>query len=305
MKKVIVITGPTASGKTSLSIEMALKYNGEIISADSRQVFKGLDVGSAKVTKEEMKGVKHYLIDVVKPEQYFSVMDFKRKAERAIEEIDARGKIPIVIGGTYFWIKALADNYQMPEVEVDPKLREELSGWSREDLISFLKKKSPEDLEHLDQKNPRRLQRAVEVVKLTGKPFHSQQSKGPRKFEFLKFAIDWPREELYKRIDERVDERWEGIVREIKELLDQGVSAEWLKNLGLEYKFVTMFVLDELGEDEAKQQLKFAIHNFSRKQMTWMRKDEELTWIKPELADAEKQIERFLDNTEYKTQSTK
>ncbi len=295
MQKVIVILGPTASGKTSLGIELALKFNGEIISADSRQVYKGLDIGSGKVTKQETKNIPHHLIDIKNPGEYFSAMDFKREAENAIEIIRSKNKLPIIVGGTYFYIKTLLENYQMPEIEIDQKLRKEIETWSREKMLTFLEKESPEDLKHLDTKNPRKLQRAIEVVKITGKSFHSQSKKGPQKFEALKFAMDLPREELYKKIDTRVDVRWNGMKKEVADLISKDISPLWLKSLGLEYNFITKIIQGELKEPEAREKLKFAIHNFARKQLIWLRKDKELVWTKPDVKFIEKKVQNFIE----------
>ena len=294
LPKLITILGPTASGKSSLGIELAHEYNGEIVSADSRQVFRGLDIGSGKVTHDEQESVPHHLLDMVEPMQEFSVSHFQKLAFRAIDEIFARGKLPFLVGGTAQYIYAIINNYQFADVPPNPKRRKELENKNLDDLQAIIKEKEPKAEQILtkdDFINPRRLIRAIEKLE-AGMPIEPR--KGPQKYENIILGIDIPRNELYKKIDQRVDERIkDGMIQEVENLRKQGVKDEWLISLGLEYKWITEYLQNKWTKQEMITRLKGTIHDFSRRQMTWFRQDKRIKWMSNNMEDAKK-IRRFI-----------
>ncbi|PIZ81416.1 MAG: tRNA (adenosine(37)-N6)-dimethylallyltransferase MiaA, partial [Parcubacteria group bacterium CG_4_10_14_0_2_um_filter_41_6] len=259
MNQLITILGPTASGKSTLGIELAQDLNGEIVSADSRQVFRGLDIGSGKVTNEEQAQVPHYLLDVVDPMDDFSVSHFQKLAFTAIDDIIGRNKLPFLVGGTALYIYSVIDNYKLQDIAPDPKLRKQFEKKSLSELQAMVPDGA---LNKDDYNNPRRLIRAIEKLE-AGVPIEPQ--KGPQKYENIIFGIDFPREELYQRIDQRVDERLkDGMIEEVENLRANGVSDEWLVSLGLEYKWITEFLQGKWQRDEMIKRLKGAIHAFAR-----------------------------------------
>lgn len=294
LPKLVCLIGPTASGKTDLSIKLAKKFNGEIISADSRQIYSGLDIGSAKITKKEMQGITHHLLDAAKPGTTYSLAEYKRNACRSIDAVIVRGKTPFLVGGTPLYAYAVIENYHIPHIPPNNRLRKRLETKSTDELFKELQKLDPKTAEIIDKNNPRRLIRALEVVKITGNSFLEYKKKGPKRYKTLKLALYHTREKLYERIDKRTDERISGIVKEIKKLLSMGVSPEWLKNLGLEYRFITLGILGELSPEESVEKLKFAIHSFARRQLTWLRKDKNIHWISSD-NEAINLVEDFLE----------
>lgn len=295
LPKLIVILGPTASGKTDLSIKLAKQFDGEVVSADSRQIYRGLDIGSAKITQEKMQDIPHYLLDVADPGNTYTLAEYQKNAFDAIDSIIKKEKNPFLVGGTPLYLYSIIDNYTIPKVAPNQKRRKELENMDKEKLQKLLKKIDPETYKKIDTQNPRRIIRAIEVVETTGSSFFKQRKKQTPKYQTLKIAPYHTRENLYERIDSRTDARVEGIVKEIKKLLEGGVSSEWLKNLGLEYRFITQGILKELEPEEAVQKLKYAIHSFTRRQYTWLRKDEEIHWIKNE-QEATNIVQKFLQN---------
>ncbi|MEK7619198.1 MAG: tRNA (adenosine(37)-N6)-dimethylallyltransferase MiaA [Patescibacteria group bacterium] len=299
----IVIHGPTASGKSNLAIKLARKFNGEIVSADSRQVYKGLDIGTGKVTKKEQRMVCHHLLDVAKPGTRFTVARFQKLADKAIKDIWSRGKLPFLVGGSPLYVKAVVEGYDIPVVRPDWKLRKNLEGKPLEKLLQRLKKLDSKTYSRIDKKNPRRVIRALEIIIRTGKPIAERTSQS--RYHALQLAIDVPREQLYERIDSRVDSRARlGMIREVERLIEGGVSKKWLMSLGLEYRFITNFLQEIRGLEaggkrfevkncriEMLQKLKYAIHDFARRQMIWYRKMPSIVWIKG-ISDAEKSIRR-------------
>ena len=352
--KIIVIVGPNASGKTSFSIKIAKKVNGEIISADSRQVYKGLNIGSGKVTKKEMAGITHHCINIADPKKVFSAMDFKNCAERAITDIISRGKTPIIVGGTGFYIDAALGRMKLGGVPPNPKLRRKLSKYSTAKLLETLKKLDSERAKTVEQKNPVRLIRAIEIASanhtssrmhgyfsakkfLVLAPSRSQgiledhasprkegtndplngfsavfgtvpeRSKGQKRAEpselraggarmseegalvspkkIIWLGIKRPPEELKKRIHKRLILRLTGIIREVKKLhappAGGGVSWKRLFELGLEYRFASLYLRGKLTKDEMTSQLETAIWHYAKRQMTWFKKNKEIRWISP------------------------
>lgn len=277
MNKLVVIAGTNASGKSGLGIELAGKYSAEIVSADSRQVFTGLDLGSGKVTKEEMKGVPHYLIDVVNPNDFFSLSHYQKMAYEAIDDIQSRGKKAFLVGGTGLYVNSVVDGYNLNEAEPDFKIRQEVEEKSIDELISIIKEKNPEVLDKLDLNNKRRLERAAEKV-LSGK-FNENPSEP--KYETLVIGVTWPREVLYERIRERLDRRLEqGMIEEVENLRKNGVTDDFLYRLGLEYRYILMYLRGDFKDFDAfYNKLFMEIRHLAKEQMTWFRKRTDINWI--------------------------
>jgi len=281
LAKLVVVAGPTASGKTSLGITLAQTFAGEIVSADSRQVYRGLDIGAAKVTPEERALVPHHLLDVADPTEMYTVARFQQEAIAAIDAILTRGHQPFLIGGSPHYIQAVVDHLAIPPIEPQPALRAQLEARPLTDLLAELERLDPVCASTIDRQNPRRVIRALEVCLVTGRPFSEQRQMADPLYDCLQLAINWPRPELYARIDARVDERMQqGMIAEVRGLLAQGVSHERLQAFGLEYRFISRLLCSEFADEaEMVQRLKFAIHDFTRRQLTWFRKDTRLTWI--------------------------
>lgn len=277
MNKLVVITGPTASGKSGLGIELALKYGAEIVSADSRQVFKGLDIGSGKVTPEETQGVPHYLLDVAKPNDFFSVTDFQDLAYKHIDDIHARNVKAFMVGGTGLYVNSVVDGYNIVKRLVDPKLRADIAEKNLDELIDILKEKNPKSLETLDLMNKRRVERAVEqaVLGITEKPVNTP------KYETLVIGTNWQRDVLYERIRKRLDDRLEiGMLDEVARLRENGATDDFLYGLGLEYRYILMYLRNEFESFDAfYNKLFMEIRHLAKEQMTWFRKRKDIHWI--------------------------
>jgi tRNA dimethylallyltransferase len=290
LTRLLVVVGTTASGKSDLAIELARRIGrAEIVSADSRQVYRGLDVGAGKVTAEEQALVPHHLLDVADlTADRFSVADYQRLAFTAIDEIVTRARLPILVGGTGLYVRAVVDNAAYPEVAPDASVRQSLEARPLDDLVADLQRLDPAAAARMDLRNPRRVVRALEVIHLTGRSFSEQQDEQrartrPR-YDALQVGLTWPRDELRQRIDARVDARLAArpsMLDEVRGLLAAGVPAERLLELGLEYRFLTRYLLDDLSLEEAVVQLKAAIYQFARRQMTWFRRDDRIHWLDP------------------------
>lgn len=279
--QLIVVPGPTASGKSALGIALAQRFHGEIVSADSRQVYRGLEIGTAKVTAEERALVPHHLLDVADVQEIYTVSQFQQQAIAAINDIAARGLQPFLVGGSPHYIQAVVDNLDIPAVPPQPALRAELEARPLAELLAQLEELDTRSAAIIDRNNRRRVIRALEVCLTSGKPFSEQRRVAAPLYRSLLLGIQWPREELYRRIDRRVDERIQlGMVQEVRTLLDNGVSHERLEALGLEYRFISRWLRGEFPSEEAMaERLKFAIHDFTRRQLTWFRKDTRIVWI--------------------------
>ncbi|MBP1592746.1 MAG: tRNA (adenosine(37)-N6)-dimethylallyltransferase MiaA [Oscillospiraceae bacterium] len=278
MNKLVVIAGPTASGKSGLGIDLALKYNAEIVSADSRQVFKGLDIGSGKVTPEETQGVPHWLLDVAEPNDFFSVKDFQKLAYSSIDDILSRRVKAFMVGGTGLYVNSVADGYNLTGKQIDPELRNEVASKSIEELISFLKEKNPEVLKKLDLCNKRRIERAVERVILG----NTDEPENTPRYETLILGTNWPRDVLYERIKKRLDMRFEeqNMIDEIVKLRENGATDEFLYALGLEYRYILMYLRNEFDSFEAfYEKLFMEIRHLAKEQMTWFRKRKDMHWL--------------------------
>ncbi len=294
LPKLIVIEGTNASGKSSLGVELAARFGGEIVSADSRQVYRRLNLGSGKITAEEMKGVPHHLLDVRNPGEFFSMADFQRLAYEAIDGILQRGHVPFLVGGTGLYVDAVADGYELSEKAPDHGLRAYLETFETPELYGMLKQKLPDT--DIDPRNRHRVMRALE--RLEADDWHPA-AKTPR-YELLKLGVTWPREILKQRIDERLEKRLqEGMVDEVKALLDEGISEEFMIKLGLEYKYLTWYLTGKIGYEQMKEELGNAIKKFAKRQMTWFRRDPRIHWLNMQnspAAEAAELIKEFLNS---------
>lgn len=276
--KIVVVLGPTASGKSDLAVKLAKRFNGEIISADSRQVYKGMDVGTGKITKKEMEGIPHHLLDVATPKRRFSVSQYKKLAEKEIKKILKRKKLPIVCGGTAFYIKALVDGIIIPEVSPDWKLRGNLEKKETEALYQELLKLDPERAKNIDRKNRRRLVRALEIIRKTKSKIPKIKAVSLYTPLFLGIKID--QEKLNKKIDKRLNKRLnEKMVEEVEKLRKSGVSFKRLEEFGLEYKWITLYLQNKVDYKKAVESLSTDIKKFSKRQMVWWKHDKRIKWI--------------------------
>jgi len=277
LPKLLVIVGPTASGKTSLSIKLAKEFNGEVISADSRQVYKGMNLGTGKITKKEMQGIKHYLLDVASPKSRFSAAQFVKLGEKAIKEIQKKGKLPIVCGGTGFYVDALI--YGLPKtVAPDWKLRQRLEKLSASQLLNKLRRVDAKRAKNIDPQNKRRLIRALEIALKTGAPVPPQSRT--LKYNVLKIGVKWNKKELRKRIHDRLLARMkQRMVKEVEKLHKQGVSWQKLDDFGLEYRFIARYLKGDLIKEEMLIQLETAIWHYAKRQITWFKRDKEIHWL--------------------------
>lgn len=277
MDRLVCILGTNASGKSGLGVELAKHFGGEIVSADSRQVFEGLDLGSGKINPQEMQGVKHYMLDVAKPGDFYSLSEYQKGAYLAIDEIASRGRLPFLVGGTGLYINAVVDGYTLSEAAPDPEMRRRLEAMSIEELIDLIRQKRPEVLSEVANDNKRRLERAAEKV-LQGLPLNLPSVK---RYETLELGVTWEREKLKKRIDERLDRRLdEGMIDEVRGLLESGVDRDFLYRLGLEYRYILLYLEGRYaGLDEFKAELSREIKKLAKEQMTWFRKRKNVIWL--------------------------
>lgn len=295
--KILVVLGPTATGKSDVAVKIAKDFNGEIISADSRQVYKGMDLGSGKITKNEMMGVSHYLLDVVKPQTYFSVAKYKDLADKAVEKIIKKGKTPIICGGTGFYIDSIVKNILLPEVPPNQKLRKELAKKSTEQLFDILKKLDPKRTETIDKNNPARLVRAIEIAKVLGSVPEIKEL--PSKYYFIFIGLDLPDKTLKERISIRLIKRIEaGMIKEIENLHKNGVSWKRLESFGLEYRQTALFLQKKINQEQMIENLNREIWNFVKRQRTWFKTNKKINWINPlknkEIEKINKQIRQFI-----------
>lgn len=290
-KNLIIISGPTAVGKTALSIKLAKEINGSVISADSMQVYRGMDIGSAKITKEEMDGVKHYLIDILDPKDDFNIALFKQYAKEAVEEITAEGKIPIVAGGTGFYVQALLYDIDFDEsASEDTSIRDELTLLAEtkgnEYVHNMLKEIDPEAAEEIHFNNIKRVIRAIEFYRLTGEKIsehnkHQRKNQSPYNFKY--FVINSDRSLLYERINKRVDIMIDnGLVDEVIKLKEAGLSTDNISMQGLGYKEILAYLNGETSLDEAIEIIKRDTRRFAKRQLTWFRREKDVIWINKE-----------------------
>jgi tRNA dimethylallyltransferase len=277
LNKLLAVVGPTAVGKSDYAVQLAKKVNGEIISADSRQVYKGLDIGTGKITKKEMRGVPHHLLDVVSPKNTYTVSDYKRDAEKVIEDVLSRGKTPIICGGTGFYIQTVVDNIDLPEVPPNEALRKKLEGYSLEKLQATLKDLDPERFKTVDQNNPRRIIRAIEIATAIGRVPPVKKSS---RYEVEMIGLTAPTEVLQKRIHSRLLKRAEmGMIKEVENLHLKGLSWKRMGELGLEYRYIARYLQGKLSKEEMITQLEKEIVRYAKRQMTWFKKDKRIKWL--------------------------
>ena len=292
--KLIVIQGTNASGKSGLGVELAGLYGGEIVSADSRQVFRSLDLGSGKITPEEMKGVPHHLIDVVEPNDFFSMHDFQRLAYEAIDGIAARGRLPFLVGGTGLYVASVTEGYVMSDTEPDLEYRAHLETFDTPKLYEMLLALRPDA--DVDPKNRNRVMRMLE--KIHDGDEHSAPN-APR-YDCLKLGVTWDRSVLRSRIDERLERRLnQGMIEEVQRLMDNGASLDFLMKLGLEYRFIARYLTGDIASrEEMVSLLATAIKQFAKRQMIWFRRDPDIQWLDmtaDPVAQAKERIDRFLE----------
>ena len=286
-KKILVIGGPTAVGKTELSIDLAKRLNGEIISADSMQIYKCMDIGSAKVSKGEMNGVVHHLIDVVDPSINFSVVDYKEQGEKAIKEIISRGKLPIIVGGTGLYINSLTCNMNFTKAEKDEEYRKELDKLANEHgnnyIHEMLKEIDPISYNEIHANNRKRVIRALEVYKLTGNPFSSYNAGEDfykSEYDVHYYVLTMDREKLYERINLRVDIMMEkGLLEECIKLKEMGYTSSMQSMQGIGYKEILYYLEGNVKLQEAINMIKQGSRNYAKRQLTWFRRDKRVTFL--------------------------
>ncbi len=304
--KVIVIVGPTASGKTTLSIELAKKIDGEIVSCDSMQIYRDMNIGSAKPTLEEMQGIKHYMIDIVNPDERFSVAEYKRQAEAAIEEIIAKGKVPIVIGGTGLYADSLIYGIEYKEIKFDEEYRKKLEKFaSTEDGLSKLYKEAEkidkEAMKKISEKDKKRIIRVLEIYHSTGKTKTQQEIESRKKqvkYDYHVFAIDIEREKLYDRINKRVDLMLKnGLIEEVNNLIKKYDKFPTAMQ-GLGYKEVVQYLNSELTKEEMIEKIKQETRRYAKRQLTWFRKNNKTIWLNG-LEDIQNNINIILEGINW------
>lgn len=284
--KVIVICGPTASGKTALSIELAKKINGEIVSCDSMQIYKEMNIGTAKPTEQEKEGIKHYMIDIVSPDERFSVADYKREAKIAIREILKKGKVPIVVGGTGLYLDSLIYEIEYPNIEFDEQYRKQLEMRANkeglEKIYNEAKKIDPIAIEKISVNDRKRIIRILEIYKATGKN-KTEQEKESRKneteFNYKVYALSWKRDKLYERINQRVDMMLKDqLVKEVEQIYKKYNDFPTAMQ-GLGYKEVIQYLKSEISYEEMVEKIKMETRRYAKRQLTWFKKNKQTIWI--------------------------
>lgn len=297
--KIIVILGPTASGKSDLAVQLAKKFKGEVISTDSRQVYKDLDIGTGKITKKEMWGVPHHLLDVANPHKQFTASDFVSLTNKAVVQIVNKEKIPILCGGTGFYIDALLGEKQIPEVPPDLELRKKLEKKTVAELFKILQKLDPMRASNIDSKNPRRLVRAIEICNTLGKVPSVQnlnyKSEIRNRYEVLKIGVKIDEEELRKKINKRLEKRIKsGMIQEAKKLHKKGLSYKRMRELGLEYRALADLLEEKTTRGTLVGILQKEIWHYAKRQMTYFKKDKTIVWLEPKFNLLQKEVKKFL-----------
>jgi len=301
--KIVVILGQTATGKSDLAINLALRLHSgqakkfgidgaEIISADSRQVYRGLNLGTGKITKKEMAGIPHYLLNIASPSRRFNAAQYKKLGQEAIKKIQKKNKMPIICGGTGFYIRALIDDLQIPSVKPNLKLRAQLEKKTPEELFKELKRLDPRRAKNIDSQNPRRLIRALEIIYQTGQPVPKLKLKEQPNILFL--GLQKPQPELARRIKIRLEKRLkQGMISEVKKLRAEGLSWKKLEDFGLEYRWVARYLQNKISRQEMAAGLQKDIEHYAKRQLTWFGRDQRIIWIKDK-TEAIKKIRAFL-----------
>ena len=311
-KPLIILTGPTAAGKTKLSIALAKAINGEIISADSMQVYRYMDIGSAKIKPEEMDGVPHYLVDILEPTVDFNVVMFQKYAKEAMEQIYAKGKVPILVGGTGFYIQSVLYDIDFTENDEDTELRRELEALAQEKgaqyLHAILKECDPKAAEEIHANNIKRVIRAIEYNRQTGGRISEHNETERQKesaYDSCYFVLTDERARLYQNIDKRVDIMLEeGLVDEVKHLLDMGCKRESTAMQGLGYKEIIAYILGEITLEEALYLIKRDTRHFAKRQLTWFRRERDVIWVEKDkfAYDDQKMLQYMIDCYKEKTE---
>lgn len=295
LPKLIVVLGTTACGKSGLGVELAKRFGGEIVSADSRQVYKGLDLGTGKVTEDEMEGIPHHMLDVVEPNQPYSVADFQAEAYAAIDDILARGKVPFLVGGTGLYVRSVTEGFTFVDSKPDPALRARLEGMSTEELYALLREKTGVTLTDGEDRNRHRLMRSVEKA-LSGA--WEAPAAQPR-YDCLLLGVNFPREVTCHRIDDRLQARLDaGMIEEVAALRSAGATDAFLEGLGLEYRYILWYLTGRIPTlDGLKDELGRAIKRFAKRQVQWFNQDRDVLWLDMEgdfLSQAVSAVEAFL-----------
>jgi tRNA dimethylallyltransferase len=293
--KILVIVGPTASGKSDLAVKLAREFNGEVVSADSRQVYTGLDIGTGKVTESEMAGITHHMLSVVSPTEIFSVSAYRDMAEKHITDIIARGKLPIICGGTGFYIQALVDGINLPHVPPDEALRATLKPLSTNALYEKLLLLDPDFASIVDRHNPHRLIRAIEIATSLGSvpPLEKNEHYDPL---FIGISVDLYtlRERIHLRLLTRLDE---GMITEAKTLYESGLSFPRMEALGLEYRYLARYLQGTITKEEMEIQLENEIFHYAKRQLTWFKRDPRIRWFsRDDLSEINAAVETHLNN---------
>jgi len=308
--KILVVLGPTSSGKSDMAVELALKFGGEVVSADSRQVYRGLNIGTGKITAAEMKGVPHHCLDIADPKERFTAMDWKRAAEAAIADIVSRGKLPIICGGTGFYISSLVDDLGFPDVEADTEEQKKLEERSAEELFEELKRLDPVRAATIDLKNKRRLSRAILIARKLGSvPEIARPEPGAQKYDTLQIGIILSDQALRDHINARLHSRLDaGMIKEVERLHEAppagdspksckaaGLSYERMDELGLEYRYIAQFLQMKLSQLDMIRLLSTHIWQYAKRQKTWFKKDARIRWFAPTArAEIEAAVSEFL-----------
>ena len=281
MQRLVVILGTNASGKSDLGIRLAKHYRGEIVSADSRQIYRGLDLGSGKISPAQAAEVKHHLIDVAEAHECYSLAQYQRAAYDSIDRIGQAGGSPFLVGGTGLYVSAIVEGYQLVEVPPNAALRAELDSLPLDQLVERLNRSDPEAASRIDQSNRRRLERAIEIA-AAGFSHSAARQRSPR-YHALQLGLAWPREITEERIAKRLDDRLSnGMIEEVAGLRSRGISDVRLDQLGLEYRFITRYLRGELGTlEDLRAQLHIAIRQFAKEQLTWFKRDRRIIWLNP------------------------
>jgi tRNA dimethylallyltransferase len=295
--RIVAVVGPTASGKSALAIELARRFKGEIVSADSRQVYRGMDVGTGKVTKREMRGVPHHLLDVASPRATFTVAQYQKLGRAAIKKILKRGKLPIIVGGTGFYVDSLIYDYDLPHVKPNAALRRKLEKLNADALFAKLERLDPRRAATIDRYNKRRLVRALEIVLVTKRPVPAMSDSLKRNsdYDVLLLGINPGPKRLAENIHKRLFERIrKGMIKEVRTLHDKtGLSWQRLDNFGLEYRYVSRYLRGVLTKDAMLIELEKEIRHYAKRQMTWFKKNENIRWIE-QSKEAARLVQKFL-----------
>jgi len=279
-KKLIVVVGPNASGKSEIAVKIAKAVGGEVVSADSRQVYIGMDIGSGKITRKEMRGIPHHLLDVARPRAIFTVTRYRKLALAAIEKIQKSGAVPILCGGTGFYIQSIIDGIVIPEVKPNWKLRQKLEKISADKLFAILKKLDPARAKTIEAKNPRRLIRAIEIVKATKKPV-GELRKQPLAYDILVIGIKKNENDLKKLIAARTKKRIKnGMVAETRKLRESGLSWSKLEGFGLEYRAAAEFLQNKISKTRMVENIAREDWQYAKRQIMWFKRDKRVHWIK-------------------------